>query len=157
MHKAALFVGRFQPLHNGHLFALKWIAKRSARVYVAIGSAQEKGTRKNPYSANQRKKMIETVLASEKLSKKCKVFLLKDIPDDAKWVAHLGKQVPKYDICYSNNALVLRLMRAAGKKVRRVPLLSRRKYKATAIRERMREGKRWESRVPEAVRKKIRI
>jgi len=144
-------------LHKGHAFALRHIAARSARVFVVIGSAQEKGTRENPFSASQRRKMVEAVLASEKLSRKCKVFLLRDIPDDEKWVAHLGRQVPRYDVCYSNNALVLKLMRAAGKNVKRVPLLARRKYKATLIRERMMEGKEWKLRVPEAVGRKIRL
>lgn len=143
-------------MHKGHLFALKHIAARSRKVIVVIGSAQEKKTMKNPFSAQQRKKMLMAVLAKEKLAKKCKIFFLRDIPDDGKWVAHLDARVPKYDVCHSNNALVLRLMRTAGKKVARVPLLARRKYRATAIRERMREGKKWETRVPEAVERKIR-
>lgn len=151
----ALFVGRFQPLHKGHVSALKWIAARSSRIIIAIGSAQEKGTRNNPFSARRRLAMLRAVLASENLSRKCKVFLLRDIPDDKKWVAYLGARVPDYDVCYSNNALVLRLMRAAGKKTKRVPLVSRAKYRGEKIRERMRKGMEWKSRVPKAVRKKI--
>lgn len=153
--KTALFIGRFQPFHKGHLFALRYIAARSARVYIAIGSAQEKKTEKNPFSARERKEMMRAVLATEKLAKKCKLFLLPDIPDDGKWVAHLDARVPRYDACYSNNALVIRLMRAAGKEVARVPLLARKKYRGKLVRERMRAGKEWKSRVPEAVRKKM--
>jgi nicotinamide-nucleotide adenylyltransferase len=134
---------------------LRYVAARSARVLVAVGSAQEKGTRDNPFSAKQRRKMLEAALASEKLSGKCRVFLLRDIPEDSKWVAHLDARVPHYDICYSNNALVLRLMRAAGRKVKRVPLLSRGKYRAKLIRERMRKGLEWKSRVPESVRERM--
>jgi len=169
----ALFIGRFQPLHKGHLFALRYIAKRSARVLVVIGSSQEKGTRKNPFSARQRKKMLEAVIAAEKLSgkgkfqekfarsgaqtlhSKCKVFMLRDIPEDGKWVAHLDARVPEYDVCYSNNALVLKLMRAAGKEVARVPMLSRAKYRGKLVRGRMRAGKEWQSRVPSAVGKRL--
>jgi len=153
--KAALFIGRFQPLHNGHLFALRYIAKRSSRVYVAIGSAQEKGTEKNPFSARERREMLRAVLVKEKLSKKCKVFVLRDIPNDEKWVAYLDARVPRYDVCFSNNALVLKLMRAAGKEVKRVPLLARKKYRGELVRGRMRQGKEWGSRVPKPVSGKI--
>ena len=153
--KTALFIGRFQPMHKGHLFALKHIAARFARVLVVIGSAQEKKTEKNPFSAQERKEMMREVLVKEKLSRKCRLYLLQDIPNDYEWVSYLDAHVPRYDVCYSNNALVLRLMRRAGKKVARVPLLARRKYNATSVRERMRKGKELESRVPEAVRKRM--
>ena len=153
--KVALFIGRFQPLHKGHLFALKHIAARSSRVYVVIGSAQEKKTEKNPFSARQRLAMMRAVLVKEKLAKKCKVYLLSDIPNDYEWVSYLDAHVPRYDVCYSNNALVLKLMRRSGKKVERVPLLARAKYRGKKIRERMRKGKEWKSRVPKVIQEKI--
>ena len=46
-------------------------------------------------------------------------------------------------------------MRAAGKEVKRVPLLARKKYRGEKVRERMRKGKEWKSRVPKAVHEKI--
>jgi len=152
---AALFIGRFQPLHKGHLFALRHIAAKSSRIYVVIGSAQEKRTEKNPFSARERMSMMKAVLVKEKLANMCRVFLLQDIPNDYEWVSYLDAHVPKYDVCYSNNALVLKLMRRSGKKIARVPLFARKKYNATSVRERMRKGKEWESRVPTGVREKI--
>jgi len=151
----ALFIGRFQPLHKGHLFALRYIAKRSARVYVVIGSSQEEKTEKNPFSARERLSMMRAVLVKEKLAKKCKVFLLSDIPNDFEWVSYLDAHIPRYDVCYSNNALVLKLMRRSGKKAERVPLLARAKYRGALVRERMREKKEWKSRVPKEVRERI--
>ena len=151
----ALFIGRFQPLHNGHLFALKWIAKQSSRVYVVIGSSQEKKTEDNPFSARERLAMMRAVLAKEKLAQKCKVHLLSDIPNDYEWVSYLDAHIPHYDICYSNNALVLKLMRRSGKKVMRVPLVARKKYRGALVRERIKEGKEWKTRVPAAARRGI--
>jgi nicotinamide-nucleotide adenylyltransferase len=153
----ALFIGRFQPMHKGHLAALRYIAARAGKMLVVIGSAQERGTAKNPFSAQERKGMLRAVLVKEKLARKCRVYLLQDIPNDHEWASYLDSHVPRYDICFSNNALVLKLMRAAGKKVARVPMLARRKYNATAIRERMRAKKEWENRVPEQARKRIRL
>ena len=151
----ALFIGRFQPLHKGHLAALKWIAKRSKKVIVIIGSSQEKKTDKNPFSARERLAMMRAVLVKEKLAGKCKVFLLSDIPNDYEWVSYLDAHVPRYDVCYSNNALVLKLMRRSGKKVMRVPLVARAKYRGALVRKRIDEEKEWKSRVPKIVQEKI--
>ena len=151
----ALFIGRFQPLHKGHLFALKWIAGQSGRIFVVIGSAQEKKTEENPFSARERLAMMRAVLAKEKLAQKCKVFLLQDIPNDYEWVSYLGAHVPAYDVCYSNNPLVLKLMRRSGKKAMRVPLFARAKYRGATVREKMRAEKEWKSGVPKIVQEKI--
>jgi len=151
----ALFIGRFQPFHKGHLSALKWIARQSSRVFVVIGSSQEKRTEDNPFSARERAAMMRAVLAKEKLAGKCRVFLLSDIPNDYEWVSYLDAHVPRYDVCYSNNALVLKLMRRSGKKVCRAPLLARAKYRGEKVRERMRQGKEWRSRVPKIVQERI--
>jgi nicotinamide-nucleotide adenylyltransferase len=83
------------------------------------------------------------------------VFLLSDIPNDYEWVSYLDAHVPRYDVCYSNNALVLKLMRRSGKKVCRAPLLARAKYRGEKVRERMRQGKEWRSRVPKIVQERI--
>jgi len=80
---------------------------------------------------------------------------LSDIPNDFEWVSYLDAHIPRYDVCYSNNALVLKLMRRSGKKVERVPLLARAKYRGALVRERMREKKEWRSRVPKIVHAKI--
>jgi nicotinamide-nucleotide adenylyltransferase len=151
----ALFIGRFQPFHKGHLAALKYISARSARVLVVIGSAQEKGTAQNPFSARERLAFVRAALAEAHLSRKCKPYLLPDIPNDYEWTMYLDARIPHYDICYSNNARVLKLMRRAGKEVARVPLVQRSRYSATKIRERMRAKKEWRSRVPPSVAKAL--
>jgi nicotinamide-nucleotide adenylyltransferase len=50
----ALFIGRFQPLHLGHLDALKQISKEE--IIIGIGSSQYSGTKENPYNFEQEKK-----------------------------------------------------------------------------------------------------
>ena len=140
MYKKAgrAFVGRFQPFHKGHLAALKYIAARSSKVVVAIGSAQYSIQPGNPFSASERRRMMAAQLREAGLSGKCRLFTLTDIHNDAKWVAHVDANLPRYDVCFSNNALVLKLMRKAGKEVARVPFFRKGTYNATKIRERMR-------------------
>lgn len=47
--KTALFVGRFQPFHLGHLKVIKDILKKNDFIVIAIGSSDEKNTDKNPF------------------------------------------------------------------------------------------------------------
>ena len=60
--EVALFIGRFQPLHKGHLAALRHISKRAKKILVVIGSSQEKKTEKNPFSARERLAMMRAVV-----------------------------------------------------------------------------------------------
>lgn len=147
----ALFIGRFQPFHKGHLAALKWIAARSGKVIVAIGSAEKENEPKNPFSAGERKRMIATQLTAAGLGKKCAIVSVTDINDNGKWVAHVDASVPRYGICYSNNLLVKRLMKEAGKKVLAVPFFRKGTFNATKIRDRMKAGKEWHDRVPRKI------
>ncbi|MEM2137795.1 MAG: nicotinamide-nucleotide adenylyltransferase [Candidatus Anstonellaceae archaeon] len=147
----ALFIGRFQPFHIGHLSAVKWIAERSGKVIVAIGSAQKSFEPENPFSASERERMIRQQLVDAGLGKKCVVVPVTDINDNERWVEHVDKSVPDYDVVYSNNALVKRLMREKRKAVKGIPFFKRVLYDATKIRGRMKEGKEWQDRVPEKV------
>jgi nicotinamide-nucleotide adenylyltransferase len=148
----ALFIGRFQPFHRGHLSALRWIAARSSKVIVVVGSAQKSFEPENPFSASERLKMIKSQLKVAGLAKKCVLAEVTDINDNERWVAHVGANAPKYDVVYSNNALVRRLMGQAGRKVFAIPFFRRAIYDATKIRGRMRQGQAWQDRVPEKVR-----
>ena len=153
--QVALFIGRFQPFHKGHLSALKWIAARSSKVIVAIGSAEKENEPKNPFSAAERKKMIAAQLRMAGLGRKCAIAAVTDINDNGKWVAHVDARVPAYDAVYSNNSLVKRLMKKAGKEVFAIPFFSKGTFNATKIRGRMKEGRQWQDRVPKKIREML--
>ena len=96
--------------------------------------------------------MIRAQLLAAGLSRKCVLASATDINDNGKWVAHVDRSVPRYDVCYSNNPLVKRLMKKAGKAVRAVPFFSKGTFNATKIRERMKQGREWRGRVPKKVK-----
>ncbi len=147
----ALFIGRFQPFHRGHLSALQWIAARCSKVIVMVGSGQKSYEPENPFTSGERMKMIRAQLKANGLTEKCLVMQVNDVNDNEKWVGHVDANVPAYDAVYSNNPLVRRLMKRAGKKVLAAPFFRRALYDATKIRGRMREGREWEGRVPKKV------
>jgi len=150
--KPALFIGRFQPFHIGHLRALKYAAKRHVRLIVVIGSAQKKDA-KNPFATSVRRKMLQSALCSDKINAKIKV--LADSRSNGKWMQNIKKLSGGAKTVYSNNILVRRLCRRAGFAVVPVPFYKRYKYYATLIRKRMRAGGKWQQLVPKNVVKII--
>jgi len=59
-----LFIGRFQPFHLGHLSDIKDALKEVDELVIAIGSSQHSGTKENPFSTEERIKMIEDTCES---------------------------------------------------------------------------------------------
>ena len=53
-----LLIGRFQPFHLGHLDALHFALTKVDRLWVGLGSSNKPPQKNNPFSAEQRKKMI---------------------------------------------------------------------------------------------------
>lgn len=58
-YKCGLYLGRFQPLHDGHVRVVTRMLADCDSIIIAIGSAQESGTVKNPLTYDFRKQLIE--------------------------------------------------------------------------------------------------
>lgn len=61
--KCGLYIGRFQPLHIGHTSIIDRMLEECEQVIVAVGSAQESGTERNPLSYKLRRKLIADMYA----------------------------------------------------------------------------------------------
>lgn len=61
-----VIVGRFQPFHNGHAHLIKEAFRYVDDLVIFIGSANRHPSIKNPFSANDRKKVITQWFESEK-------------------------------------------------------------------------------------------
>ena len=57
-YKCGLYVGRFQPLHVGHTHIISKMLDECEVVIVAVGSAQESGTKRNPFDFAKRSQWI---------------------------------------------------------------------------------------------------
>ena len=56
-----LYIGRFQPFHKGHKSIVDKMLEECDKVIIAIGSAQECDTSKNPFRYEWRRWMIEKI------------------------------------------------------------------------------------------------
>lgn len=53
-----VFIGRFQPLHVGHLEVIRTALEQANHVIVLVGSSEQPRTEKNPFTFNERRLMI---------------------------------------------------------------------------------------------------
>ena len=144
----ALFIGRFQPFHNGHLSIIKKILKEVDSLLLVVGSSQESNTTLNPFSAEERIKMIKAVIEKEKISN-VEVYSLTDIGNDDLWVKHVESSLPNFDIVYSGPGLNLDLFKKSSYKVISINKIGN--ISSNDIRKRIASNSKWEHLVPRAV------
>ncbi len=146
-----IFIGRFQPFHNGHAAALRYGLENSDELIIVIGSAQKNHELDNPFTAAERYEMIVRFLKSDGFKRAIYITPIDDIVNHNMWVAMLKSYLPRFDVIFSNNSLVNLLAGEAGIKVVPAPLLDREQLMATRIREKIIKGEKWEHLVPKAV------
>ena len=146
--KRGLYVGRFQPFHNGHKAVIDLLCDEVDELIIGIGSAQMSHDIRHPFTAGERVLMIQRVLADAKIP--VYIIPLEDIKRNALWVAHVVSMVPPFDVVYTSNPLVIRLFTEAGFSVESPPMYQRQELSGTAIRQKMLEGGDWKQYVPEA-------
>ncbi len=152
-----MIVGRFQPFHNGHLNAVKYILSEMDDLIIIIAASQQSHQPNNPFTAGERYEMIHNALVDE-LKDITRVIIVpaNDVKDNGLWVAHLTRLVPKFDIVYANNPLTAFLFKQAGKEVRNPPMYERTECNADHIRDLiLQDDKSWKKLVPKAVAKVI--
>ncbi|MFZ3167001.1 Nicotinamide-nucleotide adenylyltransferase [uncultured archaeon] len=147
--RRGIYLGRFQPYHLGHHEVLKQIVNEVDEIIVGIGSAQKSHEMENPFTAGERILMVSSALMEFDI--KHYVIPIEDIQRNSLWVSHVKSMVPPFDIAYTNNSLVIELLREAGIEVKQSPLFMRNSYSGTEIRRRMLKGEKWEHFVPKNV------
>lgn len=146
----ALVIGRFQPLHNGHMEVIRKVASECDHVTIGIGSAQYSHTRENPFTAGERYYMISETLRDEGMNN-VYVVPIEDLNRYSVWVAHVKSMCPPFSIVYSNNQYTRRLFYEAGYEVRKSPIYNRSEYSGTEVRQRILNDGDWRKLVPRKV------
>jgi len=90
MFDALVFIGRFQPFHNGHKAVVEAALEKAKEVIVVVGSSFASRNVRNPFTFQERKDMIKAVFPSDRV----KVVPVSDYPyDDNKWIAAIQNVV----------------------------------------------------------------
>ena len=144
----ALFIGRFQPMHNAHLEVIKDILKKNEGIIIAIGSSQESGTKENPFSFAERKEMIMETLKENNIAN----YSVEDLPDffdDSKWTDYIKNKLPEFDAAYTGNQITGKCLSKNGISVEKINLIKG--VNSSSIRKLISEGEKWEHLVPNGV------
>ncbi len=155
----ALFVGRFQPFHQGHRAIVDHLLKQEVNgqpirgVVIGIGSSQVSHTLHDPMTAGERHEVV-TASVHDLIDKGIDISIL-PIPDlnhHSLWVSHVVALCPRFSLVFTNTRLDRTLFLEAGYPVADSYYLRREVLSATSIRQRMTEGQGWEELVmPAAV------
>jgi len=149
--KTALFVGRFQPMHLGHLKVIKWILKKYDKIIIVIGSSRDSFTEKNPFTLEERKKMIQDTLKSEKIQeKRYKIISIPDVYDDKIWVESILRKA-KFDVVFTKNPWTKKCFTRTKIPVEPHPMFG--DISSSKIRSMINNNEEWERYVPREVKK----
>ena len=144
-----LYVGRFQPFHNGHLYAVNYILKRESGIMIAVGSCMNSHESENPFTFGERLLMISTTLDQARIPRK--TWYAVGIPDTdfhLSWVPMVKALSLPFSTVYSNDPMTKTLFKEASYKIRGIPFLDKQRYSGTEIRRRMSLGEKWQDLVP---------
>lgn len=164
--KRALYIGKFQPFHIGHLEIVKNMdrAPDIDEIVIAVGSSQWSWQNRDPerfwldnmFTIDERVSIIESSLRG-RIKKKFYIvpifdFLPKwDKNTTSKWFNGIRTRCPEFHVLYSNRRKAIKLFSEAGCEARPNPL--KYEFSATIVREKMALGDTWQYLVaPEAAR-----
>ncbi len=147
-YATGLLVGRFQPFHNGHLWLISHALRSVDTLVIGIGSTNVED-QDNPFSYEERKKMIATVIREEGLGDRViKIVPLDDFYDDEKWFKNTIKLAGKFDVIIGNNEWVNGIFEKRGYPILRVGFYKRYLLEGEKIRQLIHVGKKWSDRIP---------
>lgn len=87
-----VFIGRFEPFHNGHAFVARHALTRACKLIVLVGSAQTPRTLRNPWSASERSVMIRAAL--DDVGDRLILSSIRDhLYNEAQWIAGVQRAV----------------------------------------------------------------
>ena len=146
-----LLIGRFQPFHLGHVAGIKFALTKVDKLWLGIGSSNKSSGKNNPFSADERKEMIESSLVPE-IRKKIQIYYIPDLDNHEKWIENLDSIVPKYDLVFSNDEMTQHLYSKRDIQVLPIPFTKRDILSGTNVRSKIISDQKWEHLVPEGTK-----
>jgi bifunctional NMN adenylyltransferase/nudix hydrolase len=93
MYETVVVIGRFQPLHEGHLNLIKTALDIGEQVVIAIGSHNISRSSKNPFTATEREALLKRTLDPSYL-KRIHFCKMEDrLNDNDRWAENLKRNV----------------------------------------------------------------
>lgn len=84
-----VFIGRFQPFHNGHLSVIKKGLQQAEQMIILCGSAHQPRSTRNPWSVSEREAMIRSTLSTDDNQRVYIAPLMDIVYNDESWVRNV--------------------------------------------------------------------
>lgn len=102
MDDDGVLIGRFQPLHLGHIEAFSFALSKARMLWIGIGSSNRRPSADNPFTAAEREEMIARSLP-RRMEGRTRTYRIPDFGDHALWAAHIDRTVPPYGAIFTND------------------------------------------------------
>ena len=146
-----LLIGRFQPFHLGHLAALQFAIPKVDKLWLGLGSSNKPIEKNNPFSIEERKKMILSSI-DDLIQNKISIFPIPDLDNHVKWIQNIDTIVPDYEIIFSNDPMTEHLYSKRNVQVFAIPFLKRDQLSGTRLRDLIKSDQKWDDLVPEGTK-----
>ena len=146
-----LLIGRFQPFHLGHLAALRFALPKVDKLWLGLGSSNKPMEKNNPFSVDERKKMILSSI-DDSIKNKISIFPIPDLDNHVKWILNIDTIVPDYEIIFSNDPMTEHLYSKRKIQVTAIPFLKRDQLSGTRLRDLIKSDQKWDDLVPEGTK-----
>lgn len=153
-YKSGLLIGRFQPLHFGHIYLIREALKQVETIQIGVGSAQDYQIHsdENPFPYELRKRMLTEMIWHEHMEDKVTAVIpLIDVPDDDEWREIVLKQTGPIDVVISNNDWVNGIFERVHIPTISIPLYKRELYEGKKIREILKNSTKYQVYMPDYV------
>ncbi|CAN7208290.1 bifunctional nicotinamide-nucleotide adenylyltransferase/Nudix hydroxylase [Acidovorax sp. LjRoot117] len=105
MYDTAIYIGRFEPVHTGHLALLQRALDSARNVIVVVGSAWQARSPKNPFTWQEREAMLHEALPAADRAR-VRVLPVRDYYNEAVWVQAVRRGVAEIAGADANIGLV---------------------------------------------------
>jgi bifunctional NMN adenylyltransferase/nudix hydrolase len=86
-----VFIGRFQPFHMGHIFVASKALENVSRLLILIGSSFEPRSIRNPWTFEEREKMLRSCFSAEQNSRIICEPLIDIRYNDVLWITEVQR------------------------------------------------------------------
>lgn len=101
-----VYIGRFQPFHNGHLTTLMKALRMGQKVIIVLGSSNSPRTFKNPWTSPEREIMIRNCLSATENEALEFVYVEDHLYSNEKWLLSVRSEIEKI-IMTTRSSIVL--------------------------------------------------
>ena len=96
--KTGIFIGRFQPIHQGHVHAIGVAASQVDKLYILVGSANACRSIKNPWTFEERSNQIRLKMHNARITN-YEIIPLNDYRySDTQWMSDVRATIEYYEM-----------------------------------------------------------